>query len=103
MKKVAEILETRHYVYIVICSDNTLYTGYTTNVEHRIATHNTGKGARYTRARLPVSLAVSWECVGKSEALRMEYALKRFSRAQKLRLIEAPDLIDQYITLIANE
>lgn len=96
-------MDTRHYVYIVLCSDNTLYTGYTTNIERRIATHNTGKGARYTRARLPVSLVASWECVGKIEALRMEYALKRFPRAQKLRLINSPDLIGQYMTLIANE
>jgi putative endonuclease len=93
-------LDTHHYVYIVLCSDDTLYTGYTTNIERRIATHNTGKGARYTRARLPVSLVASWERSTKSEALRMEYALKRFPRAQKLLLINAPALIGQYISFL---
>jgi putative endonuclease len=95
-------LDRHHYVYIILCSDNTLYTGYTTNIERRIATHNTGKGARYTRARLPVSLAASWECATKSEALRMEYALKQFSRAQKLLLINTPTLIHQYISFAAQ-
>jgi putative endonuclease len=93
-------LNTLHYVYMVRCSDDTLYTGYTTNVERRIATHNTGKGARYTRARLPVSLMVSWEFATKREALRIEYTLKRCPRSQKLLLIDAPVLINQLVSLL---
>ncbi|WP_201367299.1 GIY-YIG nuclease family protein [Dictyobacter formicarum] len=82
-----------HYVYIVRCVDDTLYTGYTTDVARRIATHNAGKGARYTRTRLPIELLVSWEFASKNEALRIEYALKRWSRRQKLLLIETPTRI----------
>lgn len=76
-----------HFVYILECSNNTLYTGYTTNVEKRLAVHNAGKGAKYTRAHLPVTLLASWSFLSKSEALRAEYAIKRLSRAQKKRLI----------------
>ncbi|WP_338247361.1 GIY-YIG nuclease family protein [Dictyobacter halimunensis] len=82
-----------HYVYIVRCVDGTLYTGYATDVARRVATHNAGKGARYTRARLPVELLASWEFATKNEALRIEYALKRWPRRQKLLLIETPALI----------
>lgn len=81
-----------HYVYIVCCADGTLYTGYATDVARRVATHNAGKGARYTRARLPVELLASWEFASKSEALRIEYALKRWPRRQKLLLIETCQL-----------
>jgi putative endonuclease len=78
----------KHYVYIVQCSDGSLYTGYARNVERRVATHNTGKGSRYTRAHLPVTLLASWSFEKKSEALRTEYAIKQLSRAQKLQLIK---------------
>lgn len=88
-----------HYVYIVRCADDTLYTGYTTNVARRIATHNAGKGARYTRARLPVVLATSWDFSTKNVALRVEYALKRWTRQQKLALLENPALISQVAVL----
>nr|WP_246035703.1 GIY-YIG nuclease family protein [Dictyobacter kobayashii] len=87
-----------YYVYIVRCGDGTLYTGYTTNIARRLAMHNAGKGARYTRARLPVVLVANWEFASKSEALRIEYALKRWPRVQKLRLIENPTLITLLIS-----
>lgn len=77
-----------HFIYIVQCSNGTLYTGYTTNVEKRVAVHNAGKGAKYTRAHLPVILLASWSFSSKSEALRAEYAIKRLSRAQKKHLVE---------------
>ncbi|GCE09729.1 hypothetical protein KDAU_70580 [Dictyobacter aurantiacus] len=92
-----------HYVYIVRCVDDTLYTGYATDVARRVATHNAGKGARYTRARLPVELLASWEFATKNEALRIEYALKRWSRRQKLLLIETPTLITLLTAPQANE
>lgn len=78
-----------HYVYIVECYDGTLYTGYTTDIEKRIATHNSGKGAKYTRSRIPVTLLAFWSFDSKTSALREEYRIKRLSRAQKLKLIEA--------------
>jgi putative endonuclease len=75
-----------HFVYIVQCIDGTLYTGYAKNVAQRVAMHNAGKGAKYTQSRRPVSLQASWSFQSKGEALRAEHAIKRLSRAQKLRL-----------------
>src|SRR5215472_12204547 len=75
-----------HVVYMVRCADGTLYTGYTTNVEQRIAQHNAGKGGRYTRSHRPVALVATWTFNSKGEALRAERELKRLPRKQKLRL-----------------
>lgn len=76
------------YVYILKCSDNTLYTGYTVDIEDRVKVHNEGLGAKYTRGRLPVKL-VFQECLEtKSEAMKREYAIKSLSRSKKLKLIE---------------
>lgn len=77
-----------HFVYIARCANDTLYTGYTTNVDKRIAAHNAGKGAKYTRAHLPVTLLTCWSFSSKGEALRAEHAVKHLSRVQKVRLIE---------------
>jgi putative endonuclease len=79
---------SQHFVYIIECRDGTLYTGYTKNVAKRIAAHNAGKGGHYTRSHRPVTLLATWAFATKSEALRAEWQIKRFSRAQKLRLIE---------------
>lgn len=76
------------YVYILRCADDTLYTGYTVDLEKRLTNHNEGKASKYTRARLPVVLAYCETCSSKSEAMRREAAIKKLSRAQKLRLIE---------------
>ena len=78
----------KHYVYIVKCKDDSLYTGYTTNVEARIATHNAGKGAKYTKIRRPVVLVYQEMFDSKSEAMRREYEIKTFTRQQKLKMIE---------------
>ena len=75
------------YTYIVKCSDNTLYTGWTNNLEKRIKTHNAGKGAKYTKSRRPVILVYYEEYETKSEALRREAAIKKLSRQEKLRMI----------------
>jgi len=73
------------YVYIVECfTDKSFYTGITNNLEKRIATHNAGKGAKYTKGRLPVKLIKSFEVLDKSAALKMEYKIKQLSRAEKL-------------------
>ena len=77
-----------HYVYMVCCANGTLYTGYTINVERRIALHNAGKGGRYTRSHRPVSLVATWTFNSKGEALRAERELKRLPREQKLRVAE---------------
>ncbi|MDQ2905136.1 MAG: GIY-YIG nuclease family protein [Chloroflexota bacterium] len=77
-----------HFVYIVQCSNGAFYTGYTTNREKRIAAHNAGKGAKYTRAHLPVTLLACWSFPTKGEALRAEHAIKQLSRAQKKSLAE---------------
>lgn len=72
------------------CRDGTLYTGATNDLERRLATHGRGKGAAYTRARLPVTLVWSEPAEDRSTALRREAALKRLSRSEKLRLIAPP-------------
>ena len=76
------------YVYIVQCRDNTLYTGISTDPETRLAEHNTGQnGAKYTRARRPVSLLYTEPAASRSAALKREIAIKRLSRQAKLALI----------------
>lgn len=81
------------YTYILKCSDNTLYTGWTTNLERRLATHNQGKGAKYTRSRLPVTLVYYEFHTTKEEAMSREAAIKKLSRPQKERLINTKPLI----------
>lgn len=79
----------KHYVYILKCADDTLYTGWTTDVKKRVETHNSGKGAKYTRARLPVELVYTEEFEDKIEAQKREYAIKQLTRAEKESLIES--------------
>ncbi len=78
------------FVYLARCRDGTLYAGITTDLEARIAAHNTGKGAAYTRARLPVVLVYAEPAGDRSAALRREAAIKRMSRTDKLRLVGTP-------------
>jgi putative endonuclease len=75
------------YVYIIECSDGTLYTGITTDVNKRIETHNKGKGAKYTRGRTPVVLLISFSVESKVVALKEEYRIKQLTRADKLLLV----------------
>ena len=82
-------MNSMHYVYILRCADDTLYTGWTTDVERRVAVHNSGKGAKYTRARLPVELVYTEEFDDKVEAQKREYAIKQLARAEKESLIES--------------
>jgi len=77
------------FLYIAETADNTLYTGITNNLENRIAIHNTGKGAKYTRMRRPVTLQAAWQTLGRSKATKLEYQLKSLTRQQKLALIES--------------
>jgi putative endonuclease len=75
------------YVYILECSDGTLYTGITTDLDKRLKTHNNGKGAKYTKARLPVVLKASFESEDRSTASKEEYRIKQLTRKEKLKLI----------------
>lgn len=75
------------YVYMVRCRDNSLYTGYTDDPIRRTAVHNAGKGAKYTRSRLPVTLVYAEACVEKTEAQKREWAIKHLTKAQKEALI----------------
>lgn len=84
-----EQVQQRHLVYLLSCADGSLYTGYTTNVARRVATHNAGKGARYTRGRRPVTLLATWVFNSKREAMIAERAMKQLPREQKLRLAQA--------------
>lgn len=74
-------------VYMLRCRDGTLYTGSTNDLTRRLAAHNAGTGAKYTRSRLPVTLAYTEPCADRSTALRREYALKQLTRAEKEALI----------------
>lgn len=75
------------WVYLLRCADQTLYCGVTNCLERRLAAHNSGRGAKYTRSRRPVELAYWEPCPDRSAALRREAAIKRLTRAQKLALL----------------
>ena len=79
-------------VYIVQCADETLYTGITNNVESRVDTHNSGRGAKYTKNRLPVVLVYQEQADDKSHALRREREIKKLNRSQKKSLINSINL-----------
>ncbi len=79
---------SKHYAYIVACADGTFYCGYSPNPEARVAVHNTGKGAKYTRARRPVKLVYT-ECFStKEEAMSREWHLKKLSHKEKAILAQ---------------
>jgi predicted GIY-YIG superfamily endonuclease len=77
------------FVYMVRCADGSLYTGWAMDVDRRVAVHNRGRGAVYTRLRGPVTLVYSEELPTRSDAMRRENAIKRYKRAQKLALCAA--------------
>ncbi|KRN88743.1 GIY-YIG nuclease family protein [Ligilactobacillus ceti] len=77
--------DKKYYFYVLLCADKTFYGGFTTDLEKRLATHNQGKGAKYTRikSKRPVKMIYSEEFTTKSEALKAEYAFKHQTRAKK--------------------
>lgn len=77
-----------NYVYILRCNDDSLYTEWTNNLEKRIKAHSDGKGAKYTRARVPVELVYFEVFEDKIEAMKREYAIKQLKRKEKLELIK---------------
>lgn len=74
--------------YILRCSDGTLYTGWTNDIEKRLEAHNRGEGAKYTRGRTPVELIYKEAFATKQEAMKREAAIKKLSRRDKLKLVE---------------
>jgi putative endonuclease len=83
-----------YFVYIVRCADDTLYTGFARDPEARVKVHNRGKGAKYTRSRLPVTLAYVEPCDSLSSALKREHEIKPWSRAKKEALIDTVARLD---------
>jgi putative endonuclease len=84
-----EIPKMKWFVYILLCSDGTFYTGTTTNLSRRIIEHNSSrKGAKYTRTRRPVTLAYSEEAQNRSKASKREYQIKKLAKKEKEKLCE---------------
>ena len=77
-----------NYTYILECSDGTFYCGWTNDLENRVATHNAGKGGKYTRVRIPVRLVYYEEFDTKQEAQSREWHIKQLSRREKEKLIK---------------
>jgi predicted GIY-YIG superfamily endonuclease len=77
------------WVYMLRCGDGSLYTGWSTDVERRLATHRAGRGSRYTASRLPVELVLAKAMADRGAAMREEARIKRLDRAGKLALIES--------------
>ena len=77
-----------HFVYVLRCADDTLYTGYTTDVQRRVAEHEAGEGAKYTRGRTPVEVVHVESFSSKSAAMSREYEIKQFTRSRKERLVD---------------
>ena len=80
-----------HYVYVIECADGSFYTGYTTDVERRVAEHDAGTGAKYTRGRTPVELRHTESFDTRSAAMSREHEIKGFSRSEKERLVRGSD------------
>lgn len=78
----------KFFTYILLCKDNSLYTGYTTDLKNRLDKHNAKKGAKYTKSRTPVSLKYYEEYSNKSEAMKKEYYIKQLKKIEKLNYIK---------------
>ncbi len=78
-----------YYTYMVECSDGSLYTGYTNDLDRRVSAHNSGNGAKYTKSRRPVELVYYEEFDTKEEAMSREWHIKHLTRQQKMRLIKS--------------
>ena len=92
-----------HYMYVVKCADGTLYTGYSPDVEARVAAHNAGKGAKYTKTRLPVELVARAAFATKHEAMSAEWHFKRLTRAQKDALLQRASAGEPFEGVLAGE
>lgn len=91
IEEICLTISMQYLVYIVECADGTYYTGYTNNLQKRLWEHNSGKGARYTSGRYPVSLKYNETCDSRGEALRREWEIKKLGRKEKEELIKKGD------------
>src|SRR3954471_7441113 len=82
------------YVYLLRCTDGSLYCGWTVDLDQRLAAHETGRGARYTRSRLPVALAAPWETADQRTARSLEARVKRLGKPDKERLAAGSEDLD---------
>lgn len=89
-----------NYVYILKCSDGSFYTGWTNDLKKRMASHNMGKGAKYTKYRLPAELVYCEKWSTKELAMRREYEIKHMTRAQKLGLVENSGITAEFLETI---
>lgn len=80
------------WVYLLRCRDGSLYCGWSTDLDRRLAAHRAGTGSRYTASRLPVELAAAWRTATRTDARRLEVRVKRLTRAQKLALLDGAPL-----------
>ncbi len=87
-KKTAEEKEGNYYVYLLLCSDGSYYCGYTDDPERRLAVHNSGKGAKYTRSRRPCTLVYTEKFDTKHDAMRREFFLKKLDHRQREQLVK---------------
>lgn len=83
--------QNNHYFYVLECNDGSYYAGYTNDLERRVAMHNNGKGAKYTRGRRPVKLIFNERYETKQEAMRVEYYFKKLSRKNKEQYMKVED------------
>ena len=91
IRNYSQVTNTKQwFVYMLECADGSLYTGVSNDLAKRVEKHNAGKGAKYTRSRLPVKLVYSETAPDKGEALKKEIKMKQLSRAEKLKLINQP-------------
>ena len=84
-------MEQRNFTYILKCSDGSLYTGWTNDLERRVKAHNAGKGAKYTKSRKPVKLVYCESFSTKQETMRREWEIKQLSRVEKCKLIQVKE------------
>lgn len=84
-------MDKQWFVYILRCGDGSLYTGVSTDVQARLKVHQAGKGAKYTKSHLPVSLVYTEQCTDKPTAFRREWQIKQLSREEKLQMIKTPE------------
>lgn len=92
----------RWVVYVARCADGTLYCGITNDLAARVAAHNAGKGARYTRTRRPIEVLLVRRCATKGRALRVEWRIKQLSREEKLALVATPSTLDAIVRRLAR-
>jgi putative endonuclease len=84
------------FCYIVECADGTFYTGWAIDPQKRVAVHNKGRGARYTRTRIPVKLVYVEELPDRKSAMKRELAIKKMKRGMKMRLIGKSRQVDRF-------